>query len=62
MSRVWSALLVFSARLLAAQQRLHDGWVNRGAFKNSAGEWCCGDYDCKSYAHIIDGERLDDRW
>ena len=27
----------------------HDSWVNRGAFKNSSGEWCCGDYDCKSY-------------
>lgn len=27
----------------------HDSWVNRGGFKNTAGEWCCGDYDCKSY-------------
>ena len=42
----------------------HDSWVNRGAFKNGAGEWCCGDYDCKSYTRIsstasgwmIDGE------
>ncbi len=45
--------------------RAHDGsWINRGAYKNSAGEWCCGDYDCKSYARtsttatgwMIDGE------
>jgi hypothetical protein len=27
----------------------HDSWINRGAFKNAGGEWCCGDYDCKSY-------------
>jgi hypothetical protein len=27
----------------------HDSWINRGGFKNTAGEWCCGDYDCKSY-------------
>ncbi|HKS86552.1 MAG TPA: hypothetical protein VJR71_13810 [Pseudolabrys sp.] len=42
----------------------HDSWINRGAFKNAAGEWCCGDYDCKSYTRtsstatgwMIDGE------
>lgn len=27
----------------------HDSWINRGGFRNTAGEWCCGDYDCKSY-------------
>ena len=38
--------------------------VQSGAFKNGAGEWCCGDYDCKSYMStsstmsgwMIDGE------
>ena len=42
----------------------HDVWINRGAFKNAGGEWCCGDYDCKSYTMakstatgwMIDGE------
>ena len=42
----------------------HDSWINRGAFKNAAGEWCCGDYDYKSYTRtsstatgwMIDGE------
>ncbi len=24
----------------------HDMWINRGAFKNPAGEWCCGAEDC----------------
>lgn len=42
----------------------HDNWINRGGFKNAAGEWCCGDYDCKSYTRtssttlgwMVDGE------
>lgn len=44
----------------------HDSWVNNGGFRNSAGEWCCGDYDCKSYTQtkstasgwMIDGEMV----
>ena len=24
----------------------HDIWINRGSFKNPAGEWCCGAEDC----------------
>ena len=42
----------------------HDSWISQGAFKNGAGEWCCGDYDCKSYTRttstavgwMVDGE------
>ena len=58
-------LLVFVPTLLIATTAFaHDSWVNRGAFKNGAGEWCCGDYDCKSYTRtsstasgwMIDGE------
>ena len=66
MSRVLvRSLLVFVPALLTATTALaHDNWVNRGAFKNGAGEWCCGDYDCKSYTRtssttsgwMIDGE------
>ena len=26
----------------------HDSWINRGGFRNPAGEWCCGDNDCES--------------
>jgi hypothetical protein len=59
------ALLVFvSAFFVITSASAHDSWVNRGAFKNSSGEWCCGDYDCKSYTKaasspigwVIDGE------
>lgn len=24
----------------------HDVWINRGTYKNPAGEWCCGAEDC----------------
>jgi hypothetical protein len=30
----------------------HDNWISRGGLKNAAGEWCCGDYDCKSYTKL----------
>lgn len=31
----------------------HESWINKGGFKNSAGEWCCGDNDCKAYNETI---------
>src|SRR5262249_41703818 len=35
------SLLAFVPALLAATTAFaHDNWVNRGAFKNGAGEWC----------------------
>jgi hypothetical protein len=34
-------LSVFSFAALA-----HDVWINRGAYRNPAGEWCCGAEDC----------------
>jgi hypothetical protein len=30
----------------------HDSWISRGGHRNAAGEWCCGDYDCKSYTKL----------
>lgn len=57
-------LLVLFLALFAFDALAHDSWISRGAYKNPAGEWCCGDYDCKSYEKIsstatgwvIDGE------
>ncbi len=31
----------------------HDSWISRGGLKNTAGEWCCGDYDCKAYEKAV---------
>jgi hypothetical protein len=30
-----------------SQTLAHDSWINRGGYRNSAGEWCCGDNDCQ---------------
>src|SRR5207342_710192 len=47
------SLLVLVAALLTPTTALaHDSWISRGGLKNAAGEWCCGDYDCKSYTRI----------
>ena len=61
-----SLLLLVPALLLATSAFAHDSWVNKGGFKNGAGEWCCGDYDCKSYTRtsstasgwMVDGEHV----
>ena len=26
----------------------HESWINRGGYRNSAGEWCCGENDCET--------------
>jgi hypothetical protein len=30
----------------ASQAFAHDSWISRGAHRNTAGEWCCGEGDC----------------
>lgn len=32
----------------------HDSWISRGALRNGAGEWCCGEGDC----FIIPGKNV----
>lgn len=31
----------------------HDlaNWINQGGYKNAAGQYCCGENDCKELAH-----------
>src|SRR5262245_60564855 len=24
----------------------HDSWISRGGYRNTSGEWCCGEGDC----------------
>ena len=53
--RQWSgAILVSAAMLIIALfgvtlAQAHDHWVSKGGYKNAAGEWCCGSYDCKAH-------------
>jgi len=47
MSRLLSrSLLVFALSLLCSSALAHDMWISKGAYKNPAGEWCCGADDC----------------
>jgi hypothetical protein len=40
------SLLVLVVSLYSFAALAHDVWISRGAFKNPAGEWCCGAEDC----------------
>jgi hypothetical protein len=40
------SLLLVSVSLLSSAALAHDIWINKGAYRNPAGEWCCGAEDC----------------
>ena len=64
MPRSLARLLLLPALIIASPVFAHDSWINRGFYRNSAGEFCCGANDCKSYSRtssttsgwMIDGE------
>jgi hypothetical protein len=41
--------IVMAALFSVRPAKAHDGWINKGSFKNANNELCCGDYDCKPY-------------
>jgi hypothetical protein len=45
-------LISIPLSLMVVPSSAHDTWISRGGLKNTAGEWCCGAYDCKSYQQI----------
>jgi hypothetical protein len=54
-------LICFFLILIYSADAHEDSWINKGAFKNGAGEWCCGDYDCTPYSKFTtekDGWRV----
>ena len=41
----------------------HDSWISRGALRNPAGEWCCGEGDCfvipgRNASAVVGGYRV----
>jgi hypothetical protein len=48
------ALTFASLFLIAAPTAAHDSWISRGALRNAAGEWCCGEGDC----FVIPGQNV----
>jgi hypothetical protein len=56
-NQVSSGIAVFGIALTwmiaqTSQTLAHDSWINRGGYRNPAGEWCCGDNDCQSTNQI----------
>src|SRR5215510_4121398 len=45
-TRVRLLLVCLPIVLAAPDVSAHDSWISRGAHKNAAGEWCCGEGDC----------------
>ncbi len=45
-------LVVFFTCLVPAAHSHDTSWVSKGNYKNAAGEWCCGTYDCKAYNNV----------
>ena len=39
-------LLAIVAAFAATSALAHDSWIDRGGYRNAAGEWCCGEGDC----------------
>jgi hypothetical protein len=33
---------------IASPALSHDSWISRGGFRNTIGEWCCGEGDCEA--------------
>jgi hypothetical protein len=40
------ALVVAALVAVVSDALAHDTWINRGGYRNPAGEWCCGVGDC----------------
>jgi hypothetical protein len=41
-----SLIALIPALLFTVVALAHDSWISRGALRNGAGEWCCGEGDC----------------
>src|SRR6185312_14043907 len=46
MQRIAARSALAFALVLSSSAAAHDVWINKGTYKNPAGEWCCGANDC----------------
>ena len=57
--RFTRSLFAVALALSSSAALAHDIWINKGAYKNPAGEWCCGAEDCGVVApnavHAVSG-------
>lgn len=52
-----AAISVAGILAMMSLAQAHDSWISRGAYRNSVGEWCCGDNDCESPSAIATNGR-----
>ena len=48
----WATMVILGVIAIPPIGHAHDSWINKGGYRNAAGEWCCGDYDCESPEQI----------
>lgn len=46
LARLLVMISAISTVAIASPSFAHDSWISRGALRNAAGEWCCGEGDC----------------
>lgn len=51
-SIVWATIVVLGITAIPPVGHSHDSWINMGGYRNTAGEWCCGENDCSSPEQI----------
>jgi hypothetical protein len=47
MSKIFLVVLG-SVALSVSPCLAHDSWISKGGYRNTVGEWCCGENDCRS--------------
>jgi hypothetical protein len=48
----WATIVILGVTTIPLVGHAHDSWINKGGYRNAAGEWCCGEYDCESPEQI----------
>jgi len=48
----WATIVILGVTAIPLVGHAHDSWINKGGYRNAAGEWCCGEYDCESPEQI----------
>jgi len=48
----WATIVVLGVIAIPLVGHAHDSWINKGGYRNAAGEWCCGEHDCESPEQI----------
>jgi hypothetical protein len=48
----WATIVILGVTAIPLVGHAHDSWINKGAYRNAAGEWCCGENDCESPEQI----------